>query len=335
MKTSDFDYPLPENLIASYPLPGRDASRLLRLDRYSGNIAHLGFRDLPALLVEGDLLVLNDTKVIPARLMGKSRGYGRFEVLLLEKLSPTLWKSMMRNPKHGAAVEFQSGMRGRIIKNGREGWLFEFERAAEEYIEQFGSMPLPPYIRRDAEEADRQNYQTVYARQDGSAAAPTAGLHFTENLLGRIRQKGVDLCFVTLHVGAGTFQPVKSEEIEKHKMHSEWREIGADAAAAINSAKRDGRRVIAVGTTAVRTIESAAAGEGEIQPALGYTDIFITPGFNFRIVDGMITNFHTPRSTLLMLVSAFAGRERILRAYDAAVGEGYRFLSYGDAMIIL
>lgn len=334
MKTSDFDYNLPEESIAVYPLSNREESKLLLIKRNEGVVGHKRFYDLPALLRDGDVLVLNDTKVIPARLFGKARVNDKFEVLLLERVNPKLWKSMMRNPKHGMIVEFESGLKGKILRNGKEEWLFEFEDDPDNYIEHFGKMPLPPYIKREAEDKDRLTYQTVYAKKDGAAAAPTAGLHFTDNLLREIGKRGVEITYVTLHVGAGTFQPVKTDDILKHKMHSEHREITEETATIINKAKREGRRIIAVGTTVVRSLESAVDSSGNLQPASGYTELFIYPGFRFQVVDALITNFHLPRSTLLILVSAFAGKDVIASSYEEAIREKYRLLSYGDSMLI-
>jgi S-adenosylmethionine:tRNA ribosyltransferase-isomerase len=335
MKTSDFDYYLPEDLIALYPLPKREESRLMVVRRNDGRIEHKRFYNLPYLLKEGDLLVLNNTKVIPARLFGRVGNNRRFEVLLVEKINSRLWKSLMKNPKDGMTVEFDGGLRGKVLKNGKDEWLFEFEENPSDYIERFGKMPLPPYIRREPEEEDKIFYQTVYAKNEGAVAAPTAGLHFTEELLDEVRKKGVEVQYITLHVGIGTFRPVKTEDFREHKIHPEYREIPEETALAVNKAKGDSRRVVAVGTTVVRALESAVDESGNLQPTSGYTELFIYPGFQFRVVDVLITNFHLPRSTLLMLVSAFAGRELILKAYKEATEERYRFLSYGDAMLIL
>lgn len=343
MKTADFDYDLPQEFIAFYPLPKREESRLMVLNRKNERIVHRRFYELPDLLREGDLLVLNNTKVLPARLFGKTDNGKRFEVLLTERMNSSLWKGIMRNPKNGMAVEFvdstsspQDGcLKGKVLKNGKDEWLFEFEESADDYIERFGKMPLPPYIKREPEEEDRVFYQTVYAEKEGAIAAPTAGLHFTEALLDEIMRRGVEIGYVTLHVGIGTFKPVKTEDIREHQIHPEYREIPEETALAVNRAKREGRRIVAVGTTVVRTLEGAADESGSLQPAIGHTELFIFPGFRFQIVDVLITNFHLPRSTLLMLVSAFAGRELIFNAYQAAKREGYRFLSYGDAMMIL
>jgi S-adenosylmethionine:tRNA ribosyltransferase-isomerase len=335
MKTSDFDYHLPKELIAFYPLAHRERSRLMVLRRGDGEIGHRRFYELPDLLKEGDLLVLNNTKVIPARLFGKLNNGQRFEVLLAERVNPRLWKAIMRNPKHGVTVEFVGGLKGRVLKNGKDEWLIEYEVNADDYVEHYGKMPLPPYIEREPEERDRASYQTVYAEKDGAIAAPTAGLHFTKGLIDEMRRKGVEIRFVTLHVGVGTFRPVKTDDIGEHKMHPEYREIPEETALAVNRAKSERRRVIAVGTTVARTLESAADQSGGVRKEDGTTDLFIYPGFRFRVVDALITNFHLPRSTLLMLVSAFAGRELIFKAYEEAKRERYRFLSYGDAMLII
>ncbi len=305
---------------------------LLRKER---KIGHRRFYELPEFLKEGDVVVLNNTKVIPARLFGKTDAGKEFEVLLEERINPRLWKGIMRNPKHGIMIEFDGGLKGRVLRDGRDRWLVEFDEIADGYIERFGKMPLPPYIRREPEERDRIFYQTIYAKAEGAIAAPTAGLHFTERLLDEMRKKGVEIQYVTLHVGAGTFKPVKTDDIREHSIHPEYREIPEQTALSVDRAKREGRRIIAVGTTVVRALESGVDERGGLQPAFGLTELFIYPGFQFRIVDSLITNFHLPRSTLLMLVSAFAGREFILEAYGEAIKEGYRFLSYGDAMLIL
>ncbi|HXG31456.1 MAG TPA: tRNA preQ1(34) S-adenosylmethionine ribosyltransferase-isomerase QueA [Thermodesulfobacteriota bacterium] len=335
MKTADFDYILPEELIAFYPLSRREESRLMVISRRDGCIEHKRFYELPLLLKDGDVLVLNNTKVLPARLLGRTGTGKRYEILLTERLSPRLWKGVMRNPRDGMAVEFEGGLKGKILRNGKDEWLIEFAEHPDRYIERFGKMPLPPYIRREPEEKDRFFYQTVYAEKEGAIAAPTAGLHFTEALLDEIRRRGVEIRYVTLHVGVGTFKPVKTENVENHRIHPEYREIPEETALSITRAKGERRRVFAVGTTVVRALESSVDESGGLRPEIGYTDLFIYPGFEFHIVDAMITNFHLPRSTLLMLVSAFAGRELILKAYEEAKGRGYRFLSYGDAMLIL
>jgi len=334
MNTSDFDYQLPEELIAFYPLPKREHCKLMILDREHQTIDHRRFYELPGLLRQGDLLVLNNTKVIPARLFGKIDGKKRFEILLTERMSAHAWKTIMRNPKNGMIVDFNGVLKGKIVRDGKDQWLVEFDENPDEHIERFGKMPLPPYIRRDPEEEDRVSYQTVYAEKEGAIAAPTAGLHFTERLLNEIKSRGVEISYLTLHVGEGTFKPVKVENIEDHDMHAEYAEIPEETALRVNRARSEGRRIIAAGTTVVRTLESYADENGNLQPRRGLTALFIRPGFRFRVVNGLITNFHLPRSTLLMLISAFAGREFVLRAYEEAKRTGYRFLSYGDAMFI-
>lgn len=335
MKTADFDYYIPQELIAFYPLQKREESRLMVLWRKEREIGHRRFYELPEFLKEGDVVVLNNTKVIPARLFGKTDAGREFEVLLEERINPRLWKGIMRNPKHGTVIQFGGGLKGKVLRDGKDRWLVEFEETADDYIERFGKMPLPPYIRREPEERDRIFYQTVYAKTEGAIAAPTAGLHFTERLLDEIRKKWVEIQYVTLHIGTGTFKPVKTDNIIEHNIHPEYMEIPSQTALAIGRAKQEGRRIITVGTTVVRALESSVDEMGNLQPAVGLTELFIYPGFQFQIVDGLITNFHLPRSTLLMLVSAFAGREFILEAYEEAKKEGYRFLSYGDAMLIL
>ncbi len=335
MRVDDFDYGLPEELIAYYPNPRRDASKLMVLDMCNEAVSHERFFELPAFLHSGDVVVLNDIKVIPARLTGFGPGRGRVEVLLTQRLGPTLWKAMMRKPKDGMRLVFPRGMEGEIKRMDEGHWVVEFASEADCYIEEWGAMPLPPYIKREPVEADRTSYQTVYAEKKSAIAAPTAGLHFTAETLRSIEEKGVELRYVTLHIGVGTFQPVKTRLITDHVMHPEFREVPIDTAESVNAAKEAGRRIIAVGTTVVRTLESCVGAEGEIRPCEGYTDLFIYPGFKFSVVDALLTNFHLPRSTLLMLVCAFAGREFVLGAYSEAIEKKYRFLSYGDAMLIL
>ncbi|MFL6196398.1 MAG: tRNA preQ1(34) S-adenosylmethionine ribosyltransferase-isomerase QueA [Thermoanaerobaculia bacterium] len=337
MRTQDFDYDLPEASIAQEPAP-RGESRLLAVGR-SGPERHLRVRDLPRLLRPGDLLVLNDTRVIPARLFGRSAGGGRMEVLLVERLGELEWDALVkpgRRARPGARIEIAEGFAAEVIDKREDGrHRLRFPEPVEPYLERLGHIPLPPYIHRPDTPEDRERYQTVYARNPGAVAAPTAGLHFTGDLLREIEEAGVGIARVTLHVGSGTFRPVSAERIEEHRMDHERYEIDEEAAEAIRSAREGQRRVVAVGTTVVRTLEgAAAAGGGEIRPGAGSTDLFITPGFPFQVVDALMTNFHLPRSTLLMLVSAFAGRERILAAYEEAVREGYRFYSYGDAMFL-
>ncbi|MEQ9619249.1 MAG: tRNA preQ1(34) S-adenosylmethionine ribosyltransferase-isomerase QueA [Deltaproteobacteria bacterium] len=335
MKTSDFDYRLPEEMIAYRPVAERHNSRLMVLDREHGGINHKRFFELPDLLNAGDLLVLNNTRVLPARLFGNRKSGREIEVLLLEKQDGRRWTCLVRNPKENLEIKFGSDVNATLHRNGRSEWIIEFNEKSPLFLDRIGKMPLPPYIKRAPDESDRSSYQTVFAEKEGAIAAPTAGLHFTPELLGRLKRKGVEIRYVTLHVGIGTFKPVQAENIEEHEMHAEQREIPIETAAAVNRARADGRRVIAVGTTVVRTLESSVDEEGSVEPLKGRTDLYIRPGFKFKAVNGLITNFHLPRSTLLMLVSAFAGREFIFKAYDSAMSSGYRFLSYGDAMFII
>lgn len=341
MKTSDFYYELPGELIAQDPLKDRSASRLLHLDKKTGACTHGVFRDVLGFLHSGDTLVINDTRVIPARLYGhKQDTGGAVEVLLLKRKGRDVWETLVRPGKKmrpGAKVSFGNGLlRGEVLEVVEEGnrlIRFTYEGIFEEILDRLGEMPLPPYITHKLE--DKERYQTVYAKHNGSAAAPTAGLHFTEELLDEVRNRGVNIAHVTLHVGLGTFRPVKAENIAEHHMHSEFYMVEEDQAALINATRQTGHRVIAVGTTSCRTLESAADEQGILRAGSGWTDIFIYPGYRFRLTDGLITNFHLPESTLLMLVSALAGRERILDAYKEAVRERYRFFSFGDAMIII
>jgi S-adenosylmethionine:tRNA ribosyltransferase-isomerase len=331
--TRDFDYDLPASSIAQEPAP-RGESRLLVLDR-PGPERHARVRDLPRLLRPGDLLVLNDTRVIPARLFGRRAGGGRMELLLVEKTGAREWDALVRpgrRARPGMAIELAPGLAAEVVGKDEEGrYRIRFSEAVEPHLERLGHVPLPPYIHRPDTAEDRERYQTVFARRPGAIAAPTAGLHFTEELLHEIEEAGIRTARITLHVGIGTFKPVSAERIEEHRMERERYEIGEEAAAAV----REAGRVVAVGTTVVRTLEGAAlAGGGEVQAGSGATDLFITPGFPLQAVDVLLTNFHLPRSTLLMLVSAFAGRERILAAYEEAIREGYRFYSYGDAMLV-
>ncbi len=329
MLTSDFDYDLPAGSIAQEAAP-RGESRLLVLDR-TGPERHARVRDLPRLLQPGDLLVLNDTRVIPARLFGRSTGGGRMEILLVERLGEREWEALVKPGKRarsGARIEFDEGLTAEVMGKGEDRYRLRFSEAIEPHLERLGHIPLPPYIHRPDTSEDRERYQTVYARTPGAIAAPTAGLHFTEGLLREIEEAGVGIARVTLHVGIGTFKTVSAERIEEHRMDRERYEISEEAAQAIRRADR----IVAVGTTVVRTLESAAMGTGEVRAGSGSTELFITPGFRFQVVDALLTNFHLPRSTLLMLVSAFAGRERVVAAYEEAVREGYRFYSYGDAM---
>ncbi len=329
MLTSDFDYGLPAASIAQEAAP-RGESRLLVLDR-TGPERHSRVHDLPRLLRPGDLLVLNDTRVIPARLFGRSPGGGRMEILLVEKQADLEWDALVKPGKRarpGTLIGFDGDLTAEVLGKGEDRYRLRFSEPVEPHLERLGHIPLPPYIHRPDTSEDRERYQTVYATAPGAIAAPTAGLHFTEALLREIEEAGVGIARITLHVGIGTFQPVSAERIEEHRMDRERYEVGEEAAEAIQRAGR----VVAVGTTVVRTLESAALETGKVRAGGGSTRLFITPGFRFRVVDALLTNFHLPCSTLLMLVSAFAGRERVLAAYEEAVREGYRFYSYGDAM---
>ena len=340
MKTSDFYYDLPEELIAQDPLEDRSSSRLLVLDKKTGETEHHVFREIVNYLEPGDCLVINDTKVIPARLIGAKEETGaKIEVLLLKRGADDVWETLVkpgRKAKPGTRISFGDGLlTGEVVDIVDEGNRlihFEYEGIFEEILDRLGQMPLPPYITHQLKDKDR--YNTVYAEHPGSAAAPTAGLHFTPELLGKIRDKGVDIAHVTLHVGLGTFRPVKADDVENHHMHSEFYMIDETAAEKINRAKENGKRVICVGTTSCRTIESAADENGRLKACSGWTDIFIYPGYQFKILDALITNFHLPESTLVMLVSALAGRDHVLAAYEEAVRERYRFFSFGDAMFI-
>lgn len=340
MKTSDFYYDLPPELIAQTPIPQRDSSRLMTLDRRSGEISHRHFYDLPELLNPGDCLILNDSRVLPARLLGnRLPGGGACEVLLLTDKGDGCWECLVRpgrKLKPGAEVSFGEGRLTATVTGEVEGGnrlvQFHYEGIFLEVLEELGKMPLPPYIKEELQ--DRERYQTVYSKVLGSAAAPTAGLHFTPELLERIRAKGVGVGYVTLHVGLGTFRPVKEEALEDHEMHREYCEIPAETAELINRTKAAGGRCICVGTTSCRTLESWAAEDGHMEPRSGWTGIYIYPGYRFKVMDGLVTNFHLPESTLIMLVSAFAGRERTLSAYREAVAERYRFFSFGDAMFV-
>lgn len=340
MKTSDFYYDLPEELIAQDPLLERSSSRLMILDKASGQIEHKIFKDILDELNPEDCLVINDTKVIPARLHGAKEETGaHIEVLLLKRHSDSVWETLVRPGKKarpGARISFGDGLLvGEVLDVVEEGnrlIRFEYEGIFEEVLDQLGEMPLPPYITHKLE--DKNRYQTVYAKHEGSAAAPTAGLHFTEDLLNKIQEKGVRIARVTLHVGLGTFRPVKVEDVNDHHMHSEFYMISQEAADIINETKRNGGRVISVGTTSTRTLESVADENGMVKETSGWTEIFIYPGYKFKCVDALVTNFHLPESTLLMLVSALADQEKILNAYKTAVNERYRFFSFGDAMFI-
>ncbi len=341
MKTSDFYYELPQELIAQDPLEDRSSSRLLHLDRRTGEISHGTFQDILTYLKPGDCLVINDTKVIPARLFGRKEDTGAvIELLLLKRRENDVWETLVKpgkKAKVGTKLIFGDGILcGEILDVVEEGTRliqFQYEGIFEEILDQLGEMPLPPYITHKLK--DKNRYQTVYAKHEGSAAAPTAGLHFTPELLQRVKEMGVKIAHVTLHVGLGTFRPVKVEDVAEHHMHSEFYVVEQEQAALVNETKRNGGRVICVGTTSCRTLESATDEEGKLQAGSGWTEIFIYPGYQFKIMDGLITNFHLPESTLLMLVSAFAGKEKIMAAYKEAVRERYRFFSFGDAMFIV
>ena len=341
MKTSDFYYDLPEELIAQDPLEDRTASRLLVLDRKTGAVKHKIFSDVIDYLNEGDCLVINNTRVIPARLIGEKEGTGgKVEVLLLKRRTNDVWETLVKPGKKlkpGAKITFGDGrLRAEVLEVVEEGnrlVKFYYEGIFEEILDSLGEMPLPPYITHKLE--DKEMYQTVYAKFDGSAAAPTAGLHFTKELLNKIEEKGIKIASITLHVGLGTFRPVKVDDVNNHHMHTEWYEVNTEAADIINETKRNGGRVICVGTTSCRTIESVADDNGYMKAKTGETDIFIYPGYKFKVMDGLITNFHLPESTLVMWVSAFAGKENVLSAYETAVKEKYRFFSFGDAMILI
>ena len=340
MKTSDFYFDLPQELIAQDPLMERSKSRLLVLDKETGEMTHRVFGDVLEYLHEGDCLVLNDTKVIPARLIGEKEGtLGKVEMLLLKRREKDVWETLVKpgkKAKVGARISFGGGLLvgevQEIVEEGNRLIRFEYQGIFEEILDQLGQMPLPPYITHQLE--DKSRYNTVYAKHAGSAAAPTAGLHFTPQLLEEIQKKGVEIAKVTLHVGLGTFRPVKVEDVTKHHMHSEFYQIEEVEAEKINRTKAMGGRVICVGTTSCRTIESAADETGHLKACSGWTDIFIYPGYRFRVLDGLITNFHLPESTLIMLVSALAGKEHVLAAYEEAVRQRYRFFSFGDAMLI-
>lgn len=340
MKSSDFFYELPQELIAQEPIAERSKSRLLVLDRESGSIEHRVFEDIKGYLKKGDCLVLNDTRVIPARLLGeKENTGGKIEFVLLKNIEGDIWEVILKpgkRAKPGARFVFGDGeLRAEIIEvaeGGNRLVHFEYEGIFQEVLDRVGIVPLPPYITKRLEDSER--YQTVYSRYRGSAAAPTAGLHFTKELLAELGRQGINQAYLTLHVGLGTFRPVKVENVEEHVMHSEYFNLDEAAANIINNTRRKGGRIIAVGTTSCRVLETVSSGDGIIRPSSGWTDIFIYPGYRFKIVDALITNFHLPESTLIMLVSALAGKERIMEAYRKAVEERYRFFSFGDAMFI-
>ena len=341
MKTSDFDYFLPEELIAQTPIEPRDHSRLLVYDRADHSVQHLHFYDLPRFLIPGDVMVVNDTRVIPARLLGeKEETHVPVEILLLKRLEKDLWEALVRPGRRlapGTWCSFGDGLlRAEIVDRAPEGARlvrFHYQGVFEEILDRLGQMPLPPYIHERLQ--DRERYQTVYAREEGSAAAPTAGLHFTPELLEQIREKGIEIVPVLLHVGLGTFRPVKEEDVSQHQMHVEHYEVTPEAAEKINRARAEGHRCVCIGTTSVRTLETASTEDGLVHAQNGDTGIFIMPGYHFKATDALVTNFHLPQSTLLMLISALMGREEALRVYRIAVEEKYRFFSFGDAMLIL
>lgn len=339
MDVNEFDYDLPEELIAQDPILDRSSSRLLILDRESGAVEHHIFKDIVNELRAGDCLVINNTRVIPARLYGTKVDTGAMiEILLLKRNEDNVWETLVKpgkKAKPGTVIDFGGILKGTVVdvvEDGNRLIRFSYDGIFEEILDQLGEMPLPPYITHRLE--DKTRYQTVYARYNGSAAAPTAGLHFTRELLDEIRAKGVNIAEVTLHVGLGTFRPVKVETVEEHHMHSEFYQVDEETAALVNRTKAEGGRVIAVGTTSSRTLESATDENGILKAGSGWTDIFIYPGYRFKIVDALITNFHLPKSTLMMLVSALAGRDHIMAAYSEAVEQRYRFFSFGDAMFI-
>ena len=340
MKVSDFDFYLPEELIAQHPLEKRDTSRLMVLEKKTGDIEHKVFKDIIEYLNEGDTLVLNNTRVMPARLIGAKEGTGgKIEFLLLKRLEGDKWECLAKpgkSAKPGRRFEFGDGKLKcevlEVLDTGNRIIEFEYDGIFEEVLDSLGEMPLPPYIHERLE--DRERYQTVYSKEKGSAAAPTAGLHFTEELLKEIKEKGVNIVYLTLHVGLGTFRPVQVDDINDHIMHSEFYQLSKESADIINNTKKNGKRVIAVGTTSTRTLETIAGDDGTVKEASGWTDIFIYPGYKYKVVDNLITNFHLPESTLIMLVSALAGRDNVLNAYNEAVKEKYRFFSFGDAMFI-
>ncbi len=340
MNTSDFEYNLPENLIAQYPLEKRDSSRLLAVNKNTGEIEHLVFSDIDKFFNSGDVIVVNDTQVLPARLLCKKETGANVEILLHKKIDNNRWEALVKpgkRLKEGANIIIDSelGITAKIISRINNGMrLIEFSKPADLWLEKNGNMPLPPYIRRKAEDKDKNTYQTVYAKTPGAVAAPTAGLHFTNELMDRLKAKGVKICSVTLHVGMGTFRPVKSEKIEDHIVESEWANISDKSAAIINNAKSNFKKIWAVGTTAVRTIESFS-GNNRVKSGEKFVDLFIYPPYKYKVVDGMITNFHLPRSSLIALVCALGGYENIMNSYKVAVEKKYRFYSYGDAMIVV
>lgn len=340
MKTSDFNYELPEELIAQTPVEPRDSSRFLVYDRASDKVGHAHFYDLPSYLLKGDLLVINNTRVIPARIYGHMDGRESvFEILLLKRIDYTRWETIMkpaRKARVGSVIEICDELSATVEDAGEYGARtvrFNFDGVFEDILDRVGNMPLPPYIKEKL--ADKERYQTVYSKVEGSAAAPTAGLHFTPELMQKVRDAGADFATVLLHIGLGTFRPVKEEEITEHKMHTEYYELDEENAEKINAAVREGRRVICVGTTSVRVLETVADDKGFVKASKGETEIYIYPGYKFKAVKGLITNFHLPESTLIMLVSAFVGKEKTLELYNLAVKEGYRFFSFGDSCFFM
>ncbi len=341
MELKDFYYHLPEELIAQEPIVNREESRLMVVGRNHGTIAHRRFKDIHDYLEDGDCLVLNDTRVMPARLYGsKHESGGKIEFVLLRKIEHDIWEVLVkpgRRARKGTVFNFGEGqLKSRVVdevEGGNRIVKFEYDGVFESVLDRVGIMPLPPYIKKELR--DKNRYQTVYARKDGSSAAPTAGLHFTVPLLERLKEKGVKVEYLTLHVGLGTFRPVKVNNVKDHQMHSEYYELMPQTAKAINTARESGKKIVAVGTTSCRVLETLAQTDGSVSPSSGWTDIFIYPGYRFKVVDALITNFHLPESTLLMLVSAFAGRENMLNAYNQAIEQRYRFFSFGDAMLIV
>jgi S-adenosylmethionine:tRNA ribosyltransferase-isomerase len=336
MLLSEFDFPFDPSLIADHPIEPRDQARLLVVPKGGGASTHHRVADLPGFLDSKDLIVVNDTKVLPARLSGRRQpGGGHVEMVLVKPLEQDRWEVLCRGTKPGQVIELDDGATATVVEQGADGIVMKFSSSVPALLEKIGSMPLPPYIKRDPTEQDRVWYQTLFARAAGAIAAPTAGLHFTERLLAALRQKGVRTAMVTLHVGPATFRPVTAERVDEHRMGTEWAELSPQTAAALNETKKSGGRVVAVGTTVVRTLEAAASADGTVKPMQGEVGLFIRPAYQFKVVDILMTNFHLPKTTLLMLVAAFAGLEPLRAAYAEAVREKYRFYSYGDAMLIV
>ncbi len=342
MGLEEFDYYLPRSLIAQYPLPQRGESRLMVLDRHQGTIQHHSFKDLIEFLRPGDLLVMNNTRVLPARLLGKKESGGKIELLLVPSWNGSghQWEAIVKNLgkiKGKVQIQFGPSLFGELsdVRNGRGKITFPDGQSIEEILKERGRIPLPPYIKRKDEPLDRERYQTVFAERDGSIAAPTAGLHFTQQLINALKDRGIEIVYLTLHIGPGTFTPVKTNDIAQHQMDPEWVDIPEKTANKVAETKKAGKRVIAIGTTATRALEAFATSEGHVQPGRKQVSLYIFPPYQFKVVDGLVTNFHLPKSTLILLVSAFAGKEFILSAYREAIKEGYRFYSYGDAMLIL